>query len=372
MNARKKLAVTLALVLAFAFVLPVSAQGGTLLLPCAGEDVSGTVVAVDEEGGVITVDTGDGLCSVTLNGEYDHPIVTLLGSYFDAVSAENLVAALQETQGCAVYDEESDAWTWADCDDPDAVPVTVTGENEDGTFEFSASVDGEEVSGSLTVEDADTAANLADALAVLLVQWNLGEDGALIQAGDEIAAYHEDGIGFGVLVKIYAMAAELHAACEGEEEPCGATVEELVAAFQSGMGIGELYQEYGKPELVGVGHVRQELSGRPGRASRLQTAGQTRFERLAREGAPVEAVGDGSGSGAGGRPENSGRPENAGPKPKDPKDNGKPADAGKPDKTGKPKDAGPKDNGKPEGAGRPENPGNSGNGGPKPKKDKGK
>ena len=89
---------------------------------CAGDNVSGTVVAVDPSTNMVTIDTGDGLCTVTLSGSYDHPIVTLLGAYFGDVSVKTLEAALQDTTGCALYDEMSETWAWADCGSDDAVP----------------------------------------------------------------------------------------------------------------------------------------------------------------------------------------------------------------------------------------------------------
>lgn len=83
--------------------------------------------------------------------------------------------------------------------------------------------------------------------------------------GEEIAAYHEDGMGFGVLVKIYAMVEASEEACAvegdvvGEEGCTPLTADELVTAFNSGTGMGTLFKEHGKPALLGVGHVKQEL-----------------------------------------------------------------------------------------------------------------
>jgi hypothetical protein len=91
---------------------------------------------------------------------------------------------------------------------------------------------------------------------------------------EEIAAYHEQGLGFGVLVKLYAIAEASQKACPpepiatppadsttGTEQPtCTAvTVAELVDEFQSGTGMGQLFKEYGKPALLGVGHVKKAL-----------------------------------------------------------------------------------------------------------------
>lgn len=280
---------------------PVAAQEGGEgeVLPCGGESVSGTVVAVDEETRVVTVDTGDGLCTVMLDGEYDHPIVALLGSYFGDVSAESLTTALEATQGCAVYDPDSDAWTWADCDVEDAVAVTVVAENENGTFTFSATVEGEEVTGEVIVGDTEATEHLGEALQALAVDWELDGDGAVVQIGDEIAPYHKDGLGFGVLVKLYAMSSMLEEMCADADEPCGATVEELVEAFQSGVGMGELFEEYGKPSVLGVGHVKDKSNGPPAHA-----------------GPKLKNDGDDVGDEGGGPPDHAGPPAHAGPKPK--------------------------------------------------------
>ncbi len=279
MRIQTKIALILALVLTLATVVPVAAQegGDDEVLPCGGESVSGTVVAVDEETRVVTVDTGDGLCTVALDGEYDHPIVALLGSYFGDVSAESLAAALEATQGCAIYDPDSETWAWADCDAEGAVAVTVVAENEDGTFTFTTTVEDEEVTGEIVIDDPETADDLSEALQALAVEWGLDEDGAVIQPGDEIASYHKDGLGFGVLVKLYAMSSMLEEICAGADEPCGATVEELAEAFQSGMGMGELFKEYGKPSVLGVGHLKDKGNGRPDHAGPPAHAGPGKY-----------------------------------------------------------------------------------------------
>jgi hypothetical protein len=90
------------------------------------------------------------------------------------------------------------------------------------------------------------------------------------EIAEQIAMYHDEGIGFGVLVKLYAMAEDsvqtcldLQAAGEGIDPTqlaCEAvTVEQLVGEFQGGAGMGQLFKEYGKPALLGVGHVRKNL-----------------------------------------------------------------------------------------------------------------
>lgn len=89
--------------------------------------------------------------------------------------------------------------------------------------------------------------------------------------GEEIAAYHEEGMGFGVLVKVYAMVEASQEACgvpstppvagqEAAAEECTPlTADELVTSLQSGTGMGQLFKEYGKPALLGVGHVKQKV-----------------------------------------------------------------------------------------------------------------
>ena len=91
---------------------------------------------------------------------------------------------------------------------------------------------------------------------------------------EQIAMYHDEGIGFGVLVKLYAIAEEAVKACADLQaagvvvdptlSACEAvTVEQLVSEFQGGMGMGQLYKTYGKPALLGVGHVRKALQNQP-------------------------------------------------------------------------------------------------------------
>jgi hypothetical protein len=93
---------------------------------------------------------------------------------------------------------------------------------------------------------------------------------------EQIAAFHQEGMGFGVLVKLYAMAEAAVKACaslpvttaapaagstaEATPAVCEAvTVEELVSQFQGGSGMGQLFKEFGKPALLGVGQVKKAL-----------------------------------------------------------------------------------------------------------------
>jgi hypothetical protein len=315
-SSEKKAALLLALALTLAIVVPVAAQEGEPP-PCEGESVSGTVVAVDEEAGMVTVDSGEGQCTVMLDSEYDHPIVALLGSYFGDASADSLAKALEATQGYAVCDPDTGECTWADDDTDGAVAVMVVAENEGGTF--TVLMDGQEVTISV---DPGTAEELREALQALSVDWELGEDGGVVQPGDEIAAYHEDGLGFGVLVKLYAMAAASQEACDDEEstDPCGVTVEELVEAFQSGTGMGDLFKEYVRPSVRGVGHVRGKGGGRPDHAGPKDRADQpgdnADDDADDDDGDLLNLAGP---KDKGGPPDHAGPPAHAGPKPKKPK-----------------------------------------------------
>lgn len=102
----------------------------------------------------------------------------------------------------------------------------------------------------------------------------------------QIALYHDEGMGFGVLVKLYAMAEASTEACvklqptpgptadpnqpaasptvEPTQPACvPVTVDELVSEFQGGTGMGQLFKEFGKPALLGVGQVRKALQHLP-------------------------------------------------------------------------------------------------------------
>jgi hypothetical protein len=85
------------------------------------------------------------------------------------------------------------------------------------------------------------------------------------EVADEVAAYHgggedgeEGGVGFGVLVKLYAIAAESQEVCAATGERCDVTVEKLMQDYQAGMGMGQLFKLYGKPAVLGVGHMKDK------------------------------------------------------------------------------------------------------------------
>ena len=204
----RKFYLMLGTLIALFMLLPgqiVFAQEGTESTSCTGDSVTGIVVAANEETNEITIATEDGLCTVTIRSDYGHPIVNLLGSYFGDVALSDLQDAVSAASVCALYDEASDSWSHASCGTEGAVPVNLAGDNGDGSF-TAVTEDGELI--TLNVDDPDLAASLSDGLAALLQDWELTEDGDISDAGQDIADYHDDGIGFGVLVKLYAISQE--------------------------------------------------------------------------------------------------------------------------------------------------------------------
>jgi hypothetical protein len=207
--------------------------------------ITGIVIAV--EGGQATIQLSDG-STVVVNiadaGEYEHPIVELLNEYFSGAGAEDWAAALEEL-GNAVGDFTSLALV------------------DDGTGNMVWQVtltDGSVV----TITDPELASTL-EVLNVSLtgtVDSETGEVTVTTEVGGQIQEYHENGFGFGVLTKLYAIA-----------DTGAASIEELTALFKDeGWGMGQIFKEYGKPELLGVGHVKQAL-GEAGKG-KLKNKGQ--------------------------------------------------------------------------------------------------
>ena len=120
--------------------------------------------------------------------------------------------------------------------------ATVETDNGNGTYDISYGTDG---TGLLV----PTRTRLENAVAGL-VEFSsaLSADGIAWAVGDDIAQRHEDGFGFGVIVKLYAMA----------WENTELDLNELFDMFDSGYGMGKLFKDYSKPGLLGVGHVRQD------------------------------------------------------------------------------------------------------------------
>jgi hypothetical protein len=219
---------------------------------CQNGEVSGIVVGVDElESGIAIVtiyysdDEGDnGLCTLTVEDVTSgHPIMVLLGRFYGDVSAEQLADALDVSQVCLA--EVDGDLTLVECEVEHDFKASVI-YYDDGFL--TVLIDGEPV--EIEVDEDLEFGQIVDALETLTVDWEL-LDGVLVQTKDEIAAYHEDGLGFGVLVKLYSMA----------EENEDVTIDDLVEMSAGGYGMGELFAIYGKPSFLGVGHVRQALKG---------------------------------------------------------------------------------------------------------------
>jgi hypothetical protein len=320
---------------------------------CSGTSVTGTIVGVSEEDATVTIYTSEGLCRVQLvKGTYDHPIVNLLGQFFDHVSAQTLLEALSnvDTEICVVPGAEEGEWLSVSCDVEGAQEATVISENSDGTFTAVLKDDGQEELIGVIVADDETAENLRQELASVSVSWHLKDDGSLVQSGDQIAYYHDQGIGFGVLVKLSAMAEQFDYECRTGNNPeaCEISLEDLIQSFQEGTGLGEMFKIYGKPELLGVGHVRkamndhEDMTGEedkwaetdnPGKAHPAGQKDKDKGKDKATEGS--ESNGENNGK----SPDHAqnkdkgetGSPDHAGPKDKD-KNNGNSSDKGKKDK----------------------------------------
>lgn len=283
---KKTLTLLLALILVFSLTTAAFAVEEEVL-PCEGDQVAGTLVDFDPETNTATVDTGEGLCTVTFNQDYGHPITTLLASYFGSFNPGELTENLENTMVCVL--EEEGAYSLFIPEEGEECPGTmgtVIGENEDGTFQVVLGEGEEAEEVTMTVDDEEQANGLTEALESLNVEWNLNEDGSASDTGDDIAQYHDDGYGFGVIVKVYGIAEASQEACEGEEappeepveegapegeeppaeEPCGVTVEELFEQMENGASIGQLFKMYGKPSLLGVGHVRKNMNNSNGMA----------------------------------------------------------------------------------------------------------
>lgn len=262
-----------ALLLALALPGVAAAQEGEIA-PCSGETVSGTVVAVDEAAGVVTIDTGAGLCTVAVGADYSHPIVGLMGAYFGEVSLASLAEALAALAVQVSCVEDEGVTTCSLSAEGQAGKVTGVVDNGDGTYTLLVEVadaEGDTSTLMVTVDDAGLAASFSGALATLEVSWTLvtEDDGSVrvADAGDEIAALHEEGWGFGDLVKAYAIVAQVQEACEEgtlEGDVCSLTVEQVLAEYEAaGEDWGPLFEQYGRPSILGIGHLIMQ-SGPPG------------------------------------------------------------------------------------------------------------
>ena len=66
---------------------------------------------------------------------------------------------------------------------------------------------------------------------------------------EAVAAMHEEeGLGFGEIVKLMGIVEDAQAECAETGENCELTLDELLAEYEDGIGMGELFEIYGKSE----------------------------------------------------------------------------------------------------------------------------
>ena len=259
-----KVLISSSLVIALALGIPgIALARPASIDACTGDSISGVVVAVDETTGEITFYTDDGtLCTAVKSlEEYPHPVINILGQYFDTVSLEELSADLETLQTWVVFDTTTNMYDFADETDIGAVSATVIGvmDNMDGTYEITLLVEGEIELQTITTDDGTLYQAYLDSLLSNTVTFDLivDDDGNtfISDGATQIGAYHDAGMGLGVLVKLYAMA-----------DAYGVPVDELITRFKNGEGIGQLFHDenLGKPDLLGVGHVFKALGKNPG------------------------------------------------------------------------------------------------------------
>lgn len=255
----------------FTLVLIMSTVAGALAAPFAEElpacsgTITGTVVAVDPETGTITIDIDGSMatttdrCTVTVGGDFEHPIVNLLGTRFTNVSPEDfdqaVIDQLQNLNACVlpVVDPVTGATTYTHvaCDtlDTNQQAVVITWYDPVTGLYTATLPDGSTI--TFLITDPVAATLVQDALAALalltVTDWSV-LDGHLLDGAYQVQYYHDMGIGFGVLIKLYSMA-ELN----------GIPVDQLVQEFLAGNGMGLLMKSYGRPQYMGIGHLRKEV-----------------------------------------------------------------------------------------------------------------
>lgn len=263
---RKLTRLTSAALLLGASLMTTTAFAADPVPPCPGTEVSGTVVAIDMTTNTVTIDTGSGLCTVSIQAAEaasGQPIVQLLGQVFDRIHIAALGTTLMDTQAWLVFDTSTSTWSVGQQTDPGAVVgqlMSVT-PNADGTFTLVYKVEGQTDPVSIVTSDTALADRLTADLQALKVQWSLLA-GVAQDSGQQIAAYHDEGMGFGVLVKFYSLAQKSMEGCTTATPAtptCGVTVQQLVDAFKSGTGIGLIFKEFGRPDFMGVGQAKQSL-----------------------------------------------------------------------------------------------------------------
>jgi hypothetical protein len=246
------------------------------LLPCEGDEIVGSIMSVDEETGQVIIKTETGECYVNLDQDYDQPIVELFDDYFGNSDSTELEEAAANLDGWATYDETTLLWTWSseETEGATAAKLLSLTDNLDGTYTLEYSVEGEALPVYVILTDPVEIAYYMSLIDAATVELSITQDeegnSFISDVGDEVMAYHEDGMGFGVLIKFYSLAAETDL-----------TVEELVTMFKDEKtGLGLIFRDYGTPGMMGIGHLKQEIkaaaetSSDPELASTTDTKGK--------------------------------------------------------------------------------------------------
>lgn len=222
---------TLLVLLLISMVGTVAAEGIDDPTETPEVETSDTVEEPEGEVEEGEVEEGEAEEDVVTTGKFfTHPVVQILSAYFDR--------------------------DW----DPNAVVEDEAGETPEGETPEGETPEGETPEGETPEGETPEGETPESGLGPI---------------GEQIATLHEEGMGFGVLVKIFAIAeaakecapvvpaegdAPAADAPAGEEPACVyVTAEELVAAVKGGEGMGQLFKTYGKPAMLGVGHVKKAV-----------------------------------------------------------------------------------------------------------------
>lgn len=262
-------------VLVLGTALAASAEEGDDIPECTGDSVSGALIALDANTGDAVIEQEDGsLCSVTLNSDgasYDHPVLALMTSYFetslDSVGLDILEDAVEDL---TVYVECDDSGSCILDEDEEAPLGRVLSVEDDGSggYVITVLMNGEIL--TLSVEDDYLADLWLESLEMVNVEWELNGSGGLAgDTGNVIESLHEDGMGFGVIVKLIGLSQMATEACsdgltaEDGTDLCSINLDSLVASFESGTGLGQLFKLVGKPSAMGIGQLRNGENGGP-------------------------------------------------------------------------------------------------------------
>lgn len=283
MRLHKLISTVLAASMALAFLPSAAFAQDFPPSPCTGDSVSGIVTAVDTTLGIATIQLSDGSsCTVDMTQSYSQPIVGLLANFFETTTPDSLSADLSALQTTIVCDPVTGACSVAsEGETGTSATVQNVTDNGDGTYTITLTYTdstGATQTTTIVTDDPTQAQTWTNSLNQLQVSWNLTTDASgnsvYSGAGEEITSLHDSGMGFGVIVKLYAMADQANQACQDTNvsgttadgstdgvNPCDVSLQSLVDSFQSGTGMGQLFKEYGKPAYLGVGHVRNGLPG---------------------------------------------------------------------------------------------------------------